>query len=580
MYTRLENVRIVIALLKKYGIKHLVLSAGQTNYPFVHSVESDPYFTCYSVVDERSAAFYAMGIAQQLGEPVAISCTASTACSNYASAITEAYFQKVPLLVLTSDRDIRKRGQLETLMIEQDHIYRDICKKEVTLPDINNPGDFRYCERVVNEALLELTHKGNGPVHINMPSYGKPNQVDVETLPEVSRIYRHEAAKCSDWKEKKEELKNAKRIMVLCGQHTTFTEKEYAVLDKFHDKYNCVVLAEHMGNVRRPYVMNPNPVLSNTSGNALKELAPDVLITLGTHIQMGWSRIAEMNPKQHWCIDENGDVIDACESLTDIYESDIETFFRYFDEVETEQKNDYAFEHIWKNAVDGIVCPELPLCHVFSIQNLAKRLPEKGILHLSIQNSIRYMQYFAIPEGIKCYANMGALGIDGSMSTFLGQSCVIEDPSYLVIGDLSFFYDMNSLKIKHVKNNVHIMLLNNNGGAEFYQNNGINETIDWHTAARHQSNAKAWAEACGFKYYAIKSKEDFMTYIDEFVGEHETPVLMEVFTDLEQDMNALHELMRVNCVMDPEHPVKACARKVLGPKGVEVAKKVINIVKG
>lgn len=574
MYTRLENVQIVIALLKKYGIKHLVLSAGQSNYPFVHSVENDPYFTCYSVVDERSAAFYAVGIAQELGEPVAISCTASTACCNYISAITEAYYQKVPVLVLTSDRDIRKRGQLETLMIEQDHMFRDITKKEVVLPDINQPGDFRYCERMVNEAILELTHRGKGPVHINMPSYGKPNQVDVPELPEVHMITRYEYGKQQAWMKKKEELQSAKQIMLLVGQHETFTEAEQKALDEFRKHYNCVVAEEHMGNINRPYALNVNPVISNTSGGPLQELAPDILITMGTHIQMGWGRFSQMEGMVHWSVNENGDVIDACESLTDVFECTDLQFLEYFAQ-DAMGENDGLFCDKWQAAVDQIACPELPLCHVFAIQNLLQRLPEKGILHLSIQNSIRLSQYFTIPEGVKCYANLGALGIDGSMSTFLGQAVINPNPAFLIIGDLSFFYDMNSLKIKHTQNNVHIMLLNNGGGAEFYQNNGKNETIDLHTAARHTSDAKAWAEACGFEYYGVGTKEEYMAIIDEFAGAHEKPALLEVFTDLETDMNALRELNRVNCVTDPEPRLKAAARKVLGPKGVALAKKLI-----
>jgi len=579
VYTRLENYRILIALLKEYGIKHLVLSAGQSNYPFVHSVESDPYFTCYSVVDERSAAFYAVGMAQQLGEPVAICCTASTACCNYISAITEAYFQKVPVLVLTCDRDIRKRGQLETLMIEQDHMFRDIVKKEVTLPDINVEADRRYCERIVNEALLELEHRGKGPVHINMPSYGKNNLVDVAELPKVTRIYRHVTSHMDTWEKKAEQLKAAKRVMVVCGQHDTFTEEEYKYLDMFHERYHCVVVAEHMGNVRRPYIVNMNPVVSNTSGGPLKEMAPEILITLGTHVQAGWFRFNQMEPAQHWCIDENGAVIDACEHLTDVFDCEIAEFFKYFAENASDEKNNEQYELLWKQAEAAIEVPELPLSHVVAIGNLAKRLPEKGLIHLSIQNSIRLLQYFDIPDGIKCYANMGALGIDGSMSTFLGQAAVCPDSAYLIIGDLSFFYDMNSLKIKHTQNNVHIMLLNNGGGAEFYQNNGMNETLDLHTAARHSSEAKGWAESCGFEYLSARTKEEFLEVIDGYVGEHDRPVLLEVFTDLETDMNALRELNRVNCVMDPEHPLKACARKVLGPEGVKLAKEVIGVFK-
>ena len=580
MYTRLENVRIVIALLKEYNIKHLVLSAGQSNYPFVHSVENDPFFTCYSVVDERSAAFFAMGIAQQLNEPVAISCTASTACCNYLSAITEAYYQKIPVLVLTSDRDIRRRGQLETLLIDQDHMYEGVCKKEIVLPDINSDEDRRYCERIVNEALLELDHHGKGPVHINMPSYGKENAVDVEKLPCLKRMYRHNTDKMESWLNKKEKLCQTSKVMLLCGQHETFSEEELKYIDLFHEQYNCVVVAEHMGNLRRPYVINFNPIVTNTTGKALQELAPDIIISFGTHIQDGWERIKEMHPA-HWNINQDGAVIDAYSGLTDIFECTLLEFLKFFVECseDSAHKNDGEFENRWREAGNGIKCPDVPLSHVFAVENMMKKLPERGILHLSIQNSIRLAQYFTIPDGIKCYANLGGLGIDGSMSTFLGQAVATSDPAYLIIGDLSFFYDMNCLKIKHITSNTHIMLLNNGGGAEFYQNNGINDTLDLHTAAKHHSHAKNWAESCGFEYIEIKNKEEFENNINCFMGQHERPILMEVFTDLEIDMNSLKRLYEENLVADPENPIKHCARKVLGPKGVEMAKKVVGVLR-
>ena len=580
MYTRLENHRILIALLKKYGIKHLVLSAGQSNYPFVHSVEEDPYFTCYSVVDERSAAFFALGIAQEVGEPVAISCTASTACCNYYSAVVEAYYQKIPLLVLTSDRDLRRRGQLDNLTINQDEIYGGMCKKEVVLPDINSDGDRRYCVRMINEALIELTHRDKGPVHINMPSYMKNNAVDVEELPEVPRIYLHETKDYAEWAQKAEVLKKAKRIMVVCGQHDNFTEEEYKYMDMFHERYNCVFVGEHTANMKKPYLVNMNPILATTSGGPLQALTPDVFITLGTHSQIGWFRYLQMeNMGEHWSISENGALIDSINKLTDTFECTVAEFFKYFAEAAPEQTNDKGFESAWKKASEGVSCPELPLSHVFAIQQMAKRLPEEGLLHMSIQNSVRLMQYFNVSEKMKCYCNLGALGIDGSMSTFLGQATASDKPAYLLIGDLSFFYDMNSLRIRHVKKNVHIMLQNNGGGVEFYQNNGNMPWLDAHTSAKHNAVAKAWAESCGFKYYEAHTKEELMNVIDDFMGEHEQPVLLEVFTDLASDADALRELHKVNAVMDPDHPLKACARKLLGPKGVELAKDVMGILR-
>ena len=171
MYTEVRSYQIIIDLLKQNGIKNCVLSAGSRNVPFVHSVEEDDFFNCYSVVDERSAGYFALGLAQELNEPVVISCTSSTATCNYWPPVAEAYYQNVPIIVLTSDRDLRRVGQWEDQLIDQVDMYDRHVRKSVNLPVINDKDDEIYCERLVNEALLELNNNGaKGPIHINVPT--------------------------------------------------------------------------------------------------------------------------------------------------------------------------------------------------------------------------------------------------------------------------------------------------------------------------------------------------------------------------------------------------------------------------
>ena len=190
MYTELKTYQLIIALLKKYNIKHCVLSAGSRNVPFVHSVEEDDFFKCYSVVDERSAGYFALGLAQETNEPVVISCTSSTATCNYWPAVAEAYYQGVPIIVLTSDRNPSMLGQWEDQMIDQVGMYDRHVKKSVNLPIINDVDDEYYCERLLNEALLELNHNGTGPIHINVPMKSYNNSFNIKTLPEVKKIER------------------------------------------------------------------------------------------------------------------------------------------------------------------------------------------------------------------------------------------------------------------------------------------------------------------------------------------------------------------------------------------------------
>lgn len=258
MYTELKSYQIIIALLKEYGIRRCVLSAGSRNVPFVHSVEEDPFFECYSVVDERSAGYFALGLAQESGEPVVISCTSSTATCNYWPPVTEAYYQGVPLVVLTSDRDPAMLGQWEDQMIDQVSMYDRHVRKSVNLPIVNDRDDWLFCQRLVNEALLELDHRGKGPVHINVPMRFYNRSFNVHKLPEVTRIRRVFALDGDEiWRFYAERLSVAKRVLVVAGQ-TTGTSLEFAaVLERFCSSCNAAVAAEYMANVPRESAFNP-----------------------------------------------------------------------------------------------------------------------------------------------------------------------------------------------------------------------------------------------------------------------------------------------------------------------------------
>ncbi len=541
MYTRLKNVQILIALLKKHGIKHLVLSAGQSNYNFVHSVETDDYFTCYSVVDERSAAFFAIGLSQELHEPVAINCTASTACCNYLSAVTEAYYQGIPLIVITNSKDIRDLGQMKLLSIRQDNMFENVCKKEVQLPEINSDKDFIYCQRLINETLLEVNHNGTGPVHIDVPSYGNNCTVDVAQLPQVTPVYRYSVY--DDLSKFRKQLEG-KKVLVMCGQGYYDNETQ-KLLKGFSEKYNCVIAAEHMANIKLNNAININLVMTSPT-RMTDDICCDIMITLGKHVMEPiWNKFRMYGGQfEQWNVDSNGNVVDPCDKLTNVFQGDVKSFLKQMNN--TESKSNNTFYHAWKEKDERMSVPTNSLCHITAIKTLFDNLPEEGIIHYTIYNSIRISQHFKLPKGFTSYANMGALGIDGCLSTFLGQAYISDKPAFLITGDLSFFYDMNALKIRHQKNNIHIMMLNNFGGAEFYQNNGIYDELDLHTAARHNNDAEAWAKANGYIYITADTMSSVEKLMKEFVREHDAPIFFEIKTDLETDMNALYAMNEMN----------------------------------
>ena len=585
MYTELKNYQIIIAMLKKYGIRHLVLSAGSRNVPFVHSVETDPYFKCYSVVDERSAGYFAIGLAQQLNEPVLISCTASTASCNYYPPVSEAFYQNVPLVILTSDRDPEMLGQREDQMIDQVGMFDRHVRKSVNLPIIYTNDNAEYCERLLNEALLELDHNGaKGPVHINVPMNSYNITFNVKELPMVKKIDRIYTYQEELLNEKVKELLNAKKIMVVCGQKNYVSEELKKEISTFFEKYNCSVIVDYMSNMDFEFGLNTIISMDNNYINipTLNELMPDIVISFGGQVFSGLKGQLKKNHNKfkHWLISENGSVCDLFKGLTTIFECKPEFFFKYFNEKSKNVKNDMKYYNAFKNYSDSIKIPELKYSSAYAIKSIVEKIPEKSILHLSINDSIRLTNFFKLKKNIRVYANIGTYGIDGCMSTFLGQAVANPNESFLIIGDLAFFYDMNSLRINSLGSNVHILLINNHGGSEFYYNRTrIDENGDLHTTARHNTKAEGWVKDNNIKYLCANSKDEFDKKVNEFINSKEA-ILFEVFTEMSTDAKEIHDIYNYSKPHDIKTDISRKAKEIVKKSfGTERAKKIMNIMK-
>lgn len=585
MYTKIKNVQIIVSLLKQHGIRHLVLSAGTRHVPLAHSVENDDFFHCYSVVDERSAGYFALGLAKELGEPVAIACTSSTATCNYTPPIAEAYYQKIPLLVLTGDRDPYRLDQLEDQMIDQVNMYRNFCKKCVNLPLVHNDYDVWYCQRLVNDALLELKHRGGGPVQINFPinqSIEDIADASIPELPQYNMIRRYCRGRESfDWAQAVEQAKNKKRILVVCGSNVPFSAQDEQAMSDFAARYNCVFATEPMSNVHCEGALNTYLLAEASTVSVFRQVAPDLIIFFGGNFISRLKVLLRNLPGcETWVINEDGQIMDLYQNQTAVFECDCGSFFRYFADHAGSSRNDQALYKELKGLSDRVKAPnmdellrrvnkfmvddakfkQLPapteqellpenyLSSMLAISSLAGKLPKNSLVHLSILNSTRMFPLFPSDESATVYSNIGTDGIDGSMSTFLGQAYATDRPCYLVIGDLSFFYDMNSLGMRNIKPNVHILLINNGGGAEFYFSMGpkLLPNIDMHISASHGKRAKEWVQANNFRYLEAHTKEEFLAQIDEFMDPNATaPVVFELFTDKEKDIKMLKGFRRI-----------------------------------
>lgn len=587
MYTELKTYQIIIALLKKYGIKHCVLSAGSRNVPFVHSIEEDPDFHCYSVVDERSAGYFALGLAQELNEPVVISCTSSTATCNYWPPVAEAFYQDVPIVVLTSDRDPEMLGQWEDQMIDQVGMYDRHVRKSVNLPIIHDHDDEIYCQRLVNEALLELNHHGTGPVHINVPMKSYNNSFNIKKLPEVTKFERL----CLDsekalWDTKIETLKKAKRILVTCGQNSYASPALKKSLSEFFKKYNSTISVEYMSNVDLEEGLNLNVCMDAryVTNKKVKELLPDIVISFGGNI---FSGIKEQLRKfggefEHWLIQEDGRVVDLYKSITTIFECKPEYFFQYCVESAGTAENDLVYHKEMKQYVDSVAYPDFPYSHVYAIKEVVEKIPSDSILHLSINDSIRIANFFKLNSNIKTYANIGTHGIDGCLSSFLGQAAAVDKPSFLVIGDLAFFYDMNALRLRHIGNNVHILLINNEGGSEFYFNHmWKNNASDLHTTARHHTKAEGWVRSNNFIYLSAHDKESLGAALQKFMRDDlDAPVFLEVFTEMKADSDVIYDFFDLSRPRDVQsETIRRSKEFIKATIGQEKAQKIAGFLK-
>lgn len=576
MYTNVRNVQILISLLKQFNIKYFVNSPGTRNTPLVHSIEEDPFFKCYSIVDERSAAYFALGLSEALDEPVCVTCTAATATCNYMPAIKEAYERNIQLVALTSDRESYPMFHMQDQSINQVNMYKGYINYSVDISAILNQEDEWFSNRSINEAFLELNHNRKGPIQINyhVPSWG---DFCVKEIPKERKITRYNKNNIN-WQEVKENLKN-KKILVFCGMNYNNNNQELQNnIKEFYEKYNATVVFDNYANLKDDNYINASVFGDILAKKEAQKLAPEIMITFG---KVFYSPLkGRFNGKkqnfEHWHVDENGIVIDGFKNLTKIFECEPKIFFEeMIKEVNT--KNNHEYEQIWKKRISEIKIGNLSFSNFSVIRDFCKVIPKNSILHASVLNSIRITNYFKIDESIKCYANVGADGIDGAFSTFLGQANKTDKMAFLLIGDLSYLYDLNAcLNVNKIQNqNIRILIINNYAGAEFHKNFGLSmiPTLNLHIAAGHNTKIEETTEMENVEYLSAKNQEELNKNLKKFIGKSEKPIILEVFTDANTDAQILKDFWKKN---RKEKSYKKMIKKLVPKKYITKLKKILK----
>lgn len=581
-YSAEKNVQILISLLKAHNIRKVVASPGSTNICFVASVQNDPFFELYSCVDERSAAYLACGIAAECGEPVIISCTGATASRNYIPALTEAFYRKLPIIALTSTRPIAEIGQNIPQVMDRTSPLNDIAKISVYLPDVITEADEWECNLNVNKALLELHRHGGGPVHINlMTQYTE--DFSVKQLPKTRVIRRvenmHPIPGIPEG-----------RIAIFAGSFREWSAELTAAVDEFCELYNAAVLYDPTSNYTGKYGIMGNMVFNQYECDAALR-SFDLLIHIG---DMSGAYM-QIRPNNVWRVHPDGEIRDTFKKLTYVFEMNELSFFRKYNKKASEKQKNTSMYTQLKSEYNKLAkklissSDELPFSNSWIAVNTAAKLPENSVLHLAILNSLRNWSFIDIPKSIRAYSNVGGFGIDGCVSSAIGASIVSPEKLFFcVVGDLAFFYDLNSIGNRHIGNNIRIMLINNGIGTEFKLKQTLSikagmadDTDDFIAAAGHFGNkspdlVRHFAQDLGFEYLTAYDKKTYLQNLDYFVSSEvkDKPLLFEVFTDSDDEVNALLKVR--NQITSKKSDFKNTVKDIIGEQNIKKIKKFIK----
>ena len=541
MYSNKENVNILTALLVAYGVKHAVVCPGSRNSPIVHNLNECPDITCYPVTDERSAGFYALGMALCEAEPVAVCVTSGTALLNLAPAVAEAYYQHVPLVVISADRPPQWIDQLDGQTLPQPDALGRFVKKAVSLPEQYDDETRWYCNRLINEALLEIRHHGDGPVHINVPISEPLFNYNIPELPEERsicllnpRCYKSLlSVECAG------QFFTSKKPMVIIGQMSI----EGLIPQELYSISLCAVVlneslsvgngGEHFDEVL--YAIGDNP-----------DYQPDFVLYLGDTMVSKrikqWMR--SLKDARIWAVSEDGSIHDTSMQLYGVIEghpADVIDDLVEAAGIKTIQSTQ-VFKSRWEEAFKIVDKHAEKYQPVYSEMAVVKCFEEQlgsaedCYIHYANSSAIRLANIYAKHY---VYCNRGVNGIEGSLSTAAGFSVVSDDDQvFCVIGDLSFFYDQNALWNQNLRGNLRILLLNNGKGGIFNMLKGLEQSParDKFVAAGHHTTAEGICQQNGVKYLKASNMEGVQEGIDTLINiESEHPVLLEVFTDAAED---------------------------------------------
>ena len=507
MYSNKENVNILTSLLVAHGVRHAVACPGSRNSPIVHNLNECPDITCYPVTDERSAGFYALGMSQALGEPVVVCVTSGTALLNLAPAVAEAYYQHIPLVVISADRPPQWIDQLDGQTLPQPDALGRFVAKAVSLPEPRDDEEHWYCNRLVNEALLVRY----APVHINVPITEPFFDFTMPSLPSERRI---------------------------------------ALLPSVISDATLGDVCRMFINARRPMLIAGQPMNPNLDETVLlveddERYVPDFVLYIGGSIVSKRVKRFLRKARETWVVNATGEVTDTFMNLTHVVQGDGEVVADQIRVLLEQQPHPFVqkWEQLLTKVRQASLAYEPDYSEMAAVKWFERSVGEKerskeACFHYANSSAIRLANIYANHH---VWCNRGVNGIDGSLSTAAGFSCVTGDLVFCVIGDLSFFYDSNALWNQNLKGNFRILLLNNGRGGIFNMLKGLEQSParDKFVAAEHHTSAENICRQNDVAYLKATNLAEMQQGIDNLISlASDRPIVLEVFTDPSEDERA------------------------------------------
>ncbi|MDO4839563.1 MAG: 2-succinyl-5-enolpyruvyl-6-hydroxy-3-cyclohexene-1-carboxylic-acid synthase [Desulfovibrionaceae bacterium] len=553
MYSDNALVREVVALARAHNIRHAIVCAGSRNAPLAHSFAACPDIEAIQCVDERSAAFEALGMAEVLQEPVIVCVTSGSAMLDAAPAIAEAFYQEIPLILVSADRPSCWIDQRDGQTMHQPYALKEFVRCSVQLPE---SGNISHANRLINMAYLAARGPVPGPVHINVPIDEPFFSCTTPELPAPRVLHAERPSGYDVSPDARAEILSARRILIAAGQMPADPDTQAAIARL--GRYGVVTIAEHLANLPADTgaVTLADLALAVLSEEESRSLAPDLVITIGGHIvSKRFKRfLRSLEPLSHWHTGTDDSAApDVFQHLTRLVRTDTNSFLAALEKVlaEKEEAQEKAFQSSWQKMQAALAAKVqayfaddcLPFSDLACMAHFFNTLPEGSYLHLANSSPVRNAQYFSLPENTHVYCNRGVNGIDGSLSAALGNAIATDRPVFCLIGDLSFFYDSNALWRQQLPGNLHILLFNNGGGNIFRTLPGLNSPYrDTFIAGSNSFSAREQAMQAHLAYASAKTATELDRELPGFVSSN-TACLLEVCTDAEICARAQKELV-------------------------------------